>query len=136
MTSTEKAWNDFHLARHLEWGEGRPQDLARAAWYYRRAALRGLAEAQEALAFMYATGQGVTRDEAMAVEWFRLAADNGNCAAQHNLGVMYAEGRGVEQDPAEAVRWFYKAARNGSEVARDWLHSTRQILREKLTAES
>lgn len=133
MQNNDKAWNDFYLARHLEWGQGLEPDVALAARLYRRAALRGLPEAQEALGFLYATGQGVTQDEAMAARWFALAADHGNCAAQHNLGVMYAEGRGVSQNSVEAVQWFHKAARNGSEVARDWLHNTRQLLREQLS---
>ncbi|KAB7623360.1 tetratricopeptide repeat protein [Alkalilimnicola sp. S0819] len=132
MQNNDMAWNDFYLARRLEWGQGMEPDVARAARLYRRAALRGLPEAQEALAFLYATGQGLVQDESMAAKWFGLAAEQGNCAAQHNLGVMYAEGRGVDRDPAQAVQWFHKAARNGSEVARDWLHDTRQSLREQL----
>ena len=135
IKNIDNALNDFRLAQYKEWGEGRPADLPGAARLYRRAALRGLADAQHALGFLYATGQGVPRDEAMATAWFRRAADQGHCSAQHNLGVMYAEGRGVEQDEAQAVLWFYKAALGGSDVARDWLATTRNLLRDRVAAD-
>ncbi len=131
-----KAWADYCNAQRWEWGEGRPADPSVAARLYRRAALRGLAEAQHALGFLYATGQGVPLDEKMAAGWFRLAAEQGHCAAQHNLGVMYAEGRGVPQDSRLAVYWFYRAAVGGSEVAREWLAETRRALRERIAAET
>lgn len=131
----DKAWADFRIGQYKEWGEGRPADLPGAARHYRRAAMRGLAEAQHALGFLYAIGQGVRQDEVMAVAWFRRAAEQGHCGAQHNLGVMYAEGRGVPRDEAQAVAWFYRAARSGSEVAREWLASTRRLLRDQLAGE-
>lgn len=96
-------------------------DLVEAARQYRRAALRGLAEAQHALAFLYATGQGVRRDDALSLRWFEAAARQGHVAAQHNLGVMFAEGRGTSPDEQTAVRWFYRAALGGSAESRRWL---------------
>jgi TPR repeat protein len=132
----EKAWADFRTAQAKEWGDGRPMDLAGAAKLYRRAAMRGLAEAQHALGFLCSTGQGVARSEALAVAWFERAAAQGHCAAQHNLAVMYAEGRGTSRDYARAVYWFHRAARGGSEIARDWLAMTRQMLREQIAVEA
>lgn len=117
----DMAWNDYLRGRRLETGDGCPVDLAFAAYFYRRAAFRGMAEAQHALAFLYATGQGVARDEALALRWFEAAAGQGHVSAQHNLGVMYAEGRGVLADEQAAVRWFYHAALGGSAEARRWL---------------
>jgi len=131
----EKAWADFFNGQRWEWGEGRPTDLSVAARLYRRAALRGLAEAQHALGFLTATGQGVPQDEAIAAGWFRRAAEQGNCSAQHNLAVMYAEGRGVPQDDGLAVYWFYRAAAGGSQIAREWLAETRRSLRDRMAAE-
>ena len=122
-TQASRSWNDYDRGRRLETGDRCGVDLVLAAYFYRRAAFRGLAEAQHALAFLYATGQGVPRDEAMAVRWFEAAAGQGHAPAQHNLGVMYAEGRGVPRDEESAVRWFYRAALGGSEEARRWLDS-------------
>ncbi|MCS4504314.1 Secretory immunoglobulin A-binding protein EsiB [wastewater metagenome] len=120
-TPMDKAWNDYMVGNRLEMGEDTGVDLSGAARLYRRAALRGLAQAQHALAFLYATGQGVARDDALAAGWFQVAAEQGHVAAQHNLGVMYAEGRGVELDEQAAVRWFYRAALGGSDESRRWL---------------
>lgn len=131
----ELAWFDYRFGQVKERGEGRPADLPGAARLYRRAAMRGLAEAQQALAFMYATGQGVQRNETIAAGWFERAAEQGNSVAQHNLAVMYAEGRGVEQDERRAVHWFYRAACAGNEVARGWLSSTRQQWREEVSVD-
>ncbi|MGD8430370.1 MAG: tetratricopeptide repeat protein [Ectothiorhodospiraceae bacterium] len=121
VSQVDKAWNDYLRGRRLETGDGCPVDMASAAYCYRRAAFRGLAEAENALAFLYATGQGVARDETIAVRWFEAAARQGHVSAQHNLGVMYAEGRGVPTDEQTAVRWFYQAALGGSAEAREWL---------------
>jgi len=121
ISQRDRAWNDYLLAQRLELGDGCLGDIARAATLYRRAALRGLPEAQHALGFMCATGHGVPRDETMSVHWFTAAAEQGYCAAQHNLGVMYSEGRGVSRNEELALRWFYKAALGGSQEAMEWL---------------
>jgi len=131
----EQAWADYRNGQIKERGEDRPADLPGAARLYRRAAMRGLAEAQQALAFLYATGQGVHRDEAIAADWFRRAAEQGHAIAQHNLAVMYAEGRGVEQNERLAIHWFYKAACGGSDVAREWLALARRQWREHISAD-
>ncbi len=55
-------------------GEGVPRDDERAAYWYGRAAARGLPEAQFALGLLYATGQGVPRDLRLAHMWVNLAA--------------------------------------------------------------
>lgn len=123
---SEKAWDDYLVGNRLERGEDCPPDSETAAQFYRRAAFRGLPEAQHAIAFLCATGQGIARDEVQAVRWFQAAAEQGHTSAQHNLGVMYAEGRGVERDEQEAVRWFYRAALGGSADARTWLDEQAQ----------
>lgn len=132
----EQAWIDYRHGQLSEWGEGRPVDLPRAARLYRRAAMRGLAEAQQALGFLYAIGQGVARNETIAVGWFRLAADQGHSIAQHNLAVMYAEGRGIPQNEQLALHWFYQAALGGSESAREWLAVIRRQWRDRLAADA
>ena len=63
--------------------------------WYRKAAERGSAEAQNNLGLMYALGRGVAQDDAEAVKWFRKAAKQGYAPAQNNLGAMRRQGRGV-----------------------------------------
>jgi TPR repeat protein len=71
------------------------KDNADAERWYRRAAERGFAEAQNNLGLMYVLGRGVPQDDAEAVKWFRRAAEQGYAPAQNNLGQMRRQGRGV-----------------------------------------
>ncbi len=128
LNELDRARVDFIRAQLIERGDGVAADMAEAVRLYRRAALRGLADAQHALGFLHAIGHGVPRNEAMAVAWFAAAADQDHAAAQHNLGVMYAEGRGVPQDEERAVYWFYRAALNGNHVSREWIEAHRNVL--------
>jgi TPR repeat protein len=68
----------------LRWPSA-PQDYAKAAAWFRKAADHGDASAQHNLGVMYAQGQGVARDYAAAVKWYRKGADQGEALAQNNL---------------------------------------------------
>jgi len=94
-----------------------PQSYAEAAQWYRRAAERGQAQAQNNLAVLYEKGQGVPQDLKVAANWYRSAADQGHAQAQNNLGVLYGNGRGVTQDMKEAYIWFTLAASRGNPSA-------------------
>ncbi len=78
-----------------------------------REAESGDAEAQAALAFMYAKGEGTPVNDAEAFKWFQKAAEQGHALSQFNMGVMYAKGRSVEQDYNEAFVWYKRAAEQG-----------------------
>ncbi len=78
-----------------------------------REAESGDAEAQAALAFMYAKGEGTPVNDEEAFKWFQKAAEQGHALSQFNMGVMYAKGRSVEQDYNEAFVWYKKAAEQG-----------------------
>jgi hypothetical protein len=91
-------------------GDGVGRDPAEAVRWYRMAADRGNAEAQNDLAVMYDAGDGVAEDDAEAVRWYRQAAAGGNPSAQHNLGLMYADGDGVRRDQTRAYMWLSVAA--------------------------
>jgi TPR repeat protein len=79
----------YMLGMMYENGDGVPEDSARAAEWYRKAAEQDNAEAQSNLGVMYLLGEGVPKDAALAVQWFRRSAEQGNAAAQYNVGVMY-----------------------------------------------
>ncbi len=95
---------------------------ARAEW--RLLALTGDAEAQAALAGLYAQGLGVPWDFRLAAQWFRRAAEQGHTIAQLNLGDYYARGRGVPLDLAQAWLWLSLAARQGN----NWALSRRDTI--------
>ena len=88
-------------------------DHATALRLWRPLAEQGVAEAQNNLGLMYASGEGVPQDDAEAVKWFRLAAEQGDASGQSRLGIMYTDGKGVPQDFNEAAKWTRKAAEQG-----------------------
>jgi TPR repeat protein len=117
-------------------------DFATALKIYRQLAERGDADAQTAIAKMYADGLGVQFNPAEAAKWYRLAsdqynaltayergeyekafnfyrplADQGQLMAQYMVGLMYANSQGVPLDYGEAMKWLRKAAERGEPKA-------------------
>jgi TPR repeat protein len=64
------------------YGSGVHQDFAQAAFWWRKAAEQGDAQAQENLIPLYARGLGVQRDEDLAESWSRKAAEQRNAGAK------------------------------------------------------
>jgi TPR repeat protein len=56
-----------------EKGQGVPQDYAKAAAWYEKAAEQGYAGAQCNLSSLYENGRGVLQDYTKAAEWFEKA---------------------------------------------------------------
>jgi TPR repeat protein len=104
---------DFHRSEHWRY--------AQAAFWYRKAAEQGSADAQDALGDLYNSGQGVRQDYAQAALWYRKAAEQGNDEAQDALGDLYDLGQGVPKDYAQAALWYRKAAEQGNADAQDSL---------------
>lgn len=84
-------------------------DHATAARLLRADALKGDANAQRNLGYLYEEGLGVPRDPAQALAWYQKAADQGYAAAYNDLGTMYANGSGVPQDLVRAYVLFTQA---------------------------
>ena len=92
------------------YGNGRPQDFAKALTWCRKAAESGLPESQTLLGEMYLNGYAVEQDDLRAAEWYRKAAEQGFAHAEFALGLLYLHGRGVEKDRTVARQWLEKAA--------------------------
>ena len=58
-------------------GKGIPEDQVEAVKWYRKAAEKGLADAQDTLGLKYATGSGVPLDFVQAYAWLNIAAAQG-----------------------------------------------------------
>ncbi len=99
--------------RYLNGEQGAPQDDAKAAYWYGRAAAQGLAPAQYRLGTLYERGKGVTRDLKAALDWYERAASLGNVKAMHNAAVLAASKDGQGPDYARAYRWFSLGAAHG-----------------------
>lgn len=78
-------------------GKGVPQDKTEAAYWFRKAAEQGEADAQYRLGIMYADGDGLPQDTAQALEWLRKAGEQGVAEAWYRLSVMYNTGLGLPQ---------------------------------------
>jgi TPR repeat protein len=81
----------YNIGVMFDEGAGRPQDLAAAASWYRKAAQQGFMDAQTNLGMMYYHGQGVERDHAEAARWFRLATSQGDDEAARYLELVGSE---------------------------------------------
>ncbi len=104
-------------------GSGVPQNLAKAALWYRKAAEQGHASAQTYLGGMYGRGAGVRRNDRKAAFWLHKAAEQGHGEALYTLGGMYARGQGaIQADPVQAHKWFSIAVAAGFDIAQDDLH--------------
>lgn len=86
----------------------------KAISWYKKAAKKGYADAQNSLAYCYAHGKGISVcSYSLAIPWYKKAAEQGHVEAQYNLGYCYAEGKDVPQDYKQAVYWYKKAAEKG-----------------------
>lgn len=100
-------------------GSGVPQDHAKAAFWYRKAAEQGEVRAQTSLGVMYKEGIGVPQDEKEAASLFRMAAEQGHGEALYTLGGMYERGQGAAADLVQAHKWFAIAVAAGFDIAQD-----------------
>jgi tetratricopeptide (TPR) repeat protein len=117
--------NDEGLAAYQQNDKGlvayQQNDYAEAMIWYRMAADRNFAAAQNNVGLLYERGHGVPQDYTEAMRWYRMAADQNFAAAQCNIGLLYLNGQGVPHDFAQARSWMKKAAANGDDFAKQWL---------------
>jgi TPR repeat protein len=100
----------LHLGWLLRNGDGVTRSEADAVRWFRAAADRGNASAEESLGEGYMKGLGGRApDYRTAAEWFERAASKGDGVAQINLGLLYLNGWGVERDMRRAQSLFVKA---------------------------
>jgi len=98
-------------------GNGVPQDMKKAMYWFSKAAEQGRVEAQVFLGCHYAELEEYKK----AAYWHSKAAKQGNAVAQYNMGALYENGDGVSEDLEKAVYWYTKAAEQGNEDAQQAL---------------
>jgi TonB family protein len=112
------------------------KDYHQAMIWFRKAAEKGDAAAQNNIGWLYKNGWGVQQDYAEAATWYRKAADQDNAFAEQNLGGLYEQGLGVKQDYGEAMIWYRKAANQGNANAQvnvGWLYQNGWGLKQDYT---
>lgn len=101
------------VGRCYDLGWGVAIDKARAAEWFRAAALRGLHWAMYNFATSLALGAGVAEDKAEALRWFEQAAARGNFKALNFIGSFHEDGWVVPRDMAKAADCYARAAAGG-----------------------
>ena len=100
---------ELELANHYLAGEGTPQNMERAAFWYEKAARAGDPVAENVMGYLTRAGLGVPEDASKSLNWFRLAASAGLPDAWLNIGRAYLIGSGTGKDPATAAEYFQRA---------------------------
>ncbi len=101
----------FHLAQHLEAGDGGVEADPEAAFrLYSRAAEQDYPPAQLFLGRCYEHGIGVEADPHQAIKFYRQAAVDELPVAMGMLGWCYENGIGVPIDLPQATKWYRKGA--------------------------
>jgi TPR repeat protein len=95
--------SQFCLGRMYREGDGVPVDLAKAAGYYRQAAVQSDAKAQYELARMLLAGEGVQPDVLQSFAWFSIASDGGNTPAQGYVSALAGKLTAKELDAAKQL---------------------------------
>jgi TPR repeat protein len=112
----------FNFAQLLVSEDPGDAGLARAVPYYERAAATGLADAQYAMAQIYANGVGGKKqDDVRARRLLVLAARQNYDTAQIDLGQWMIDGRGGDRDLKSGFGWTKLAADGGNVAARNRL---------------
>lgn len=86
------------------------RDYAEAVKWWKQAAEKGHARAQNGLGVLYRDGDLGEPDKKAAAHWFRRSAENGYVYAMYSLGLLYRDGDGVARDDIEAHKWFNLAS--------------------------
>lgn len=112
----------FNFAQLLVQQDPGDAGIARAVPYYERAAATGLADAQYAMAQVYANGVGgKPHDDAQARRLLAQAARQNYDTAQIDLAAWMIEGRGGVRDLKSGFNWMKQAAEGGNVAAQNRL---------------
>jgi uncharacterized protein len=98
-------------------------------------ALRGNANAQALLGFMYQNGFGAPQAYDAAADLYFQAASSGNPFAQSMLGLMYDKGHGVPQDFILAYKWLNLAAARAPKREREYFLRLRNAVASKMSTD-
>lgn len=96
----------FRVGAAYDFGKGAPRDGAEAMKWYRMAADRGNAEAQNSV------GSGLQAEKRYeeALPWYEKASVQGHALATNNLAYLYDLGLGVKQDRRKGFDLYSRAA--------------------------
>jgi uncharacterized protein len=94
-------------------GNGVPQNYAKAVMWLRLSAEQNNENGQAMLGLKYMRGEGVIKDHDEAIKWLRLSANQDNKLAQYHLGNIYLKGEGILRNNVTAHMWYNISSANG-----------------------
>ncbi len=103
----------YQLGIQYLFGTDVPQDPAKAAGWFKKAADQGLVPAIRELGILMSSGEGIEPDPVQGAILIGRAADELDPSAMYHLGLMFERGIGVEEDKQKAVRLLAYAAMMG-----------------------
>lgn len=104
----------LQTGQNLWFQSGYGKDLQTAAYWYEQAALAGDAQAQFALADIWAHGTGVPTNIQNANAWYYQAAKQNHSQAQYKLAQNLETGNGIDTNYLGAIHWYTQAAQDGN----------------------
>lgn len=112
---------------YLIGGGGYPEDVTKAAEYFRNAAERGSSKGQLEYALCFFNGTGVSKNMSECVKWLEKASDQGNTEAQWRLGIAYIEGIGTSKNLEKGISLVEIAAEKGEKEAIELLPEIKSV---------
>jgi uncharacterized protein len=107
----------YHLGARYFSSIGVPQDFAKAAAWFRKAADLGDVDAQRDLAGLYVSGIDVPQDLGETFQLYREAAEQGDSSSLVSLEVMCGNGQSTARDNAQTAIWWRKFDERGDFIA-------------------
>lgn len=86
--------------------------------WFKAAATKGLAKAENQVGLMHEQARSVPQDFIEAAKWYLKAAQKGDADGQYNIGRLYERGSGVDRNYQTAEEWYKKAAEQGNNDAK------------------
>lgn len=118
--ASENLYAKYLMAGCIKYGSGTVMDFGKAYAIYSElvdplesAAMKGDANAQGMLSFMYYFGDGVTRNIEESINWGKKGAFGGDALAARRIGLAHKQGDGVEKDSIKEKKYFYLSATLG-----------------------
>ena len=95
-----------------------PRDYTKAAYWYRKAADQGDADAEFNLGILYFNGYGMPKNYNQAAYWYKKSAAQGDVRAELNLGMLCDYyGPASLRNYVKAAYWYKKAAAHNNILA-------------------
>lgn len=111
-----------------QFGQGLPQNLAKAVEWYQKSAAQNYPDAQYTLALLKQQGQAVPQDLPGAAELYRKAAESGESPeAEYSYARALQRAEGVARDHKKAFEWYKHAAAAGHPAAQYMLASYYEV---------